>query len=268
MIKLTYDETIYDINSDYHCDNDKDIITIRQKLSINPYLNHVDPIIQRTIDEYKELPQKIINLLVRVILLNNSTDILKIGYYFDINTNNTELVIMWYKRAASMYNITSMCNLGVIYESGHQNICEKNYEKAMYWYYQGYKYGHTSSTFHLGRMFYRKNKYKVAFRLFLKAAKKYHTMAMINVGTLYLKGLGISENFIEAHKWLMRGFLKNSAIAAYNLGILYYNGLGVCKDIDLAEQYFQQACDKKMNNSLDKKYLNYPKDLNISFICT
>lgn len=65
------------------------------------------------------------------------------------------------------------------------------------------------------------------------------------VGSRYLNGQGVPQDYKEAKKWFLRGIEYNDYISLNSLGFMYYHGLGVKKDLNLAVRYFKQSADMK-----------------------
>ena len=68
--------------------------------------------------------------------------------------------------------------------------------------------------------------------------------AAVNLGLLYLDGLGTEVDYAEALKWTQLAADSGQPIALNNLGHIYENGLGVTADRDKAIAYYQQSADQ------------------------
>ncbi len=73
---------------------------------------------------------------------------------------------------------------------------------------------------------YKAGRYAQALKLWLPLAQsndisKDNADAMYNVGLLYMKGQGVTQDYKLAKKWFKRAAFYGSADAAYNLGALY-----------------------------------------------
>jgi TPR repeat protein len=175
-----------------------------------------------------------------------------IGYIFDtgiLEKNfqpDTEQAIFWYTKAANLGHMIAKLNLGVLYETGHQGNIQRDYHTAVNWYCSAIAAGHKGSLFNLGRLIWRgrgiAQSYPQACRLFHMAAKEGHTMAMTNIGSIYISG-----NCILAIKWLSMAATRGCCLAHHNLGIMYENGWGVDKDIEQANYHFNFAVTGNKN---------------------
>ena len=75
--------------------------------------------------------------------------------------------------------------------------------------------------------------------------------AAVNLGLLYLDGLGTEIDYAEAHKWTQLDADSGQPIALNNLGHIYENGLGVPADEATAITYYQQSADKGYQKAAD-----------------
>ncbi len=61
------------------------------------------------------------------------------------------------------------------------------------------------------------------------------------LGEMYLDGIGVSENYEKAFKWLSAAANKGDSQAAYLLGNMYENGLYVREDVAKAVEWYKKA---------------------------
>ena len=88
---------------------------------------------------------------------------------------------------------------------------------------------------------YNKKEYVTAFKLFKEAAEDSLVDAQYNLGAMYEKGQGITQNYEEAVKWYRKAAEQGNAKAQHNLGVMYDNGQGVSKDYSEAVKWFRKA---------------------------
>ncbi|HEY4981320.1 MAG TPA: tetratricopeptide repeat protein [Pseudolabrys sp.] len=74
---------------------------------------------------------------------------------------------------------------------------------------------------------YNRGDYATALRLFRPLADQGVAIAQNNLGVLYEKGQGVSQNYAEAAKWYRLAADQGAAVAQYNLGIMYATGHGL-----------------------------------------
>ena len=81
------------------------------------------------------------------------------------------------------------------------------------------------------------------FKWLLKAAEHGKTSpeSLAIIGSMYLRGSMVPQNFVEAKKWLNQGADQGSMAARTDLAYLYYNGLGGERDYEKALKLYEQA---------------------------
>ena len=90
--------------------------------------------------------------------------------------------------------------------------------------------------------------YATAMEWYLCASQKGSGEAMGAIGSFYLGGLGVEQNFAMAHEWLSKGASKKDGQALAHLGKMYIDGLGVLQNEQKAFECFLQSADK---NNMD-----------------
>jgi TPR repeat protein len=68
-----------------------------------------------------------------------------------------------------------------------------------------------------------KGNVKLAFRLFLEAAKAGDASCQINLGNFYDEGKGVRRNRAAAMYWYKRAYRRGEATAAHNIGVMWRN---------------------------------------------
>lgn len=63
-----------------------------------------------------------------------------------------------------------------------------------------------------------------------------HAEGQYQLGSMYLAGTGVLQDFPTALKWFEKAAQQNHAAAQYRLGLAYYNGHGV--GVDKTKAYF------------------------------
>lgn len=81
------------------------------------------------------------------------------------------------------------------------------------------------------------------FKWLLKAAEHGKTSpeSLAVIGSMYMRGSMVPQNFVEAKKWLDQGARQGSMAAQTDLAYLYYHGLGGERDYEKALQLYEQA---------------------------
>jgi hypothetical protein len=65
-----------------------------------------------------------------------------------------------------------------------------------------------------------------------------------NLGAMYVKGLGLPQNYAEAVRWTRKAVDQGDANAQANLGVMYENGWGVPQDRSEAVKWWRKAADQ------------------------
>ena len=82
------------------------------------------------------------------------------------------------------------------------------------------------------------------FRETLQAAERGDAQAQFNLGMMYYKGRGVSQDDAEAFKWYRQAAERGVAEAQFNLGVMYDKGRGVSQDDAEAVRWYRQAADQ------------------------
>ena len=83
--------------------------------------------------------------------------------------------------------------------------------------------------------------------------------AQTNLGRMYLKGLGVNQNFAEALNCYRKAADQENPLAQNQLGWMYHNGLGVEQDLAVAMYWYQKSAEQGKaiaQNNLGSMYKN------------
>ena len=83
--------------------------------------------------------------------------------------------------------------------------------------------------------------YPAALNIFKPLAEKGNAAAQVNLGNLYMKGLGVDQSYPLALRWYLKAADQGERMAQSKVGILYFYGLGVGKDSTEAARWFEKA---------------------------
>jgi TPR repeat protein len=86
--------------------------------------------------------------------------------------------------------------------------------------------------------------YETAHREFKTLAERGDSSAQVNLGNLYMKGLGGNLDYTAAAHWYRKAADQGDPLGQSKLGILYYYGLGVEKNLDEAADWFCRAAEQ------------------------
>ena len=73
------------------------------------------------------------------------------------------------------------------------------------------------------------------------AANLGHAPSQNNLGTMFLRGLGVKKNFVEAADLYRKAALQGEPAAQFNLAKCYQRGEGVPRDLVKAFEWFELA---------------------------
>ena len=90
----------------------------------------------------------------------------------------------------------------------------------------------------------RRHFWRADFAATKKDAESGDAEAQNNLGVMYNKGLGVSEDYAEAVKWYRLAADQGYADAQCNLGVMYDNGQGVPQDYAEAVKWYRLAADQ------------------------
>jgi len=162
---------------------------------------------------------------------------------------STNDALYWLRLSALRDFIPAQVNLGVIC------IMMEQFEEAKNWFERSAENGSEWGMYHLGVMNLtgqtpdNEPNLKLAFEYFKKGSKGGLSACAVNVGVMYLEGLGVPRDIKKAMKW----FSKLSTFccyADYNLALMYEEGLGCRRDIKKAEAHFVISRSDIWENSI------------------
>jgi len=86
--------------------------------------------------------------------------------------------------------------------------------------------------------------YQEAAKWMLKAAEQGHTRAQNNLGSMYSEGQGVKKDYKEAAKWFRLAAEQGQKMAQNNLAQMYMRGEGVTIDYEEGEKWFLLAAEQ------------------------
>ena len=89
-----------------------------------------------------------------------------------------------------------------------------------------------------------KEDWPTAYREFKESALRGNANAAVNLGNLYMRGLGVPQDYTQARAWYEKAALESNPIAEAKLGVMYYVGLGIEENRTRAAEWFQKAGDQ------------------------
>ena len=101
-----------------------------------------------------------------------------------------------------------------------------------------------SADFQNGFDAYERGDYATALREFRPLAEQGNAGAQNNLGVMYEKGKGVSQDDKTAVKWYRLAAKQGQANSQYNLGYMYENGRGVLQDYVRAHMWYNLAASQ------------------------
>ena len=130
--------------------------------------------------------------------------------------------------------LQSMYNRGKMYEFGEG--VEKNLEESLKCYKANVElHLKTDSRLHSEKY------YETTAAKRFKRAEENDNFDVLAVGIMYLKGLGVEQNFDKAREYLEKAAALKAHYANYYLGEMYEKGLGVEQNLETARKFYKLA---------------------------
>ena len=111
----------------------------------------------------------------------------------------------------------------------------------------------------------------MAEALYRKSAEQGNAKAQGNLGYLYSKGLGVSQDYQEAGRWYHKSAEQGHSFAEFNLGMMYEHGNGYQRDYKKAVGWYRKAAEhghSAAQGSLSFYYMDgveVPKDWVVAY---
>ena len=91
---------------------------------------------------------------------------------------------------------------------------------------------------------YLRGDYATALRIFRQLSDQGDSHAQFNLGTMYLRGQGVTQDYAVAAKWFRKAAEQGFVNAQVILGAMYEKGQGVSKDYAEALRWYRKAADQ------------------------
>jgi TPR repeat protein len=89
-----------------------------------------------------------------------------------------------------------------------------------------------------------KEKWAAALREFVPLAQQGDAVAQFFVGTAYMNGSGLKQDYVLARKWMRMSADQGNASAQYVMGVFYSDGIGVPQDFATAVRWFRRSVER------------------------
>lgn len=144
-----------------------------------------------------------------------------------------------FQEAAGLGNVEAMTFLGYMYHEGHGTL--RDLERSRVWFETAAAKGNPSAMANLGYLASVRGEHAEAVSWLSRAIGAGDTAAMFNLGTMYLKGEGIDQDYQKAYQLFSRAAQNGDGAAMNSLAVMYANGLGVARDDQVAIEWHRRA---------------------------
>jgi TPR repeat protein len=149
----------------------------------------------------------------------------------------------WYGKAAEQGLAEAQASLGALYIIG-QGV-PQDYVQGHMWSVLAAAQGHAPARSYIDVPAKRMTPEQIAkAQRLAREWKPKHSEAQYNLGSMYLEGQGVLEDYAEAAKWYRKAAKQGDAHAQYNLGLMYEKGQGVRQDDAQAAKWFREAAEQ------------------------
>ena len=156
---------------------------------------------------------------------------------------------------AKQLRIEAIYKLGMSYKTGDQRVYEMpegsdvSYDQALKWLRLAADENYTDAQYELGDLYSRglgvSENPEEANRLFGLAAQKGLARAQNQIGLRYKQGIGVAKDENMAFQWFSSAAEQNYAPALFNVGLCYAEGIGLSEKNDsTAFEYFRRAAEQ------------------------
>ncbi len=149
------------------------------------------------------------------------------------------------------------------FEDGDAAYYKGDYATAAQLYKLAADQGNAEAQNNLGVMYDKgqgvTQNYQEAARLYKLAADQGYARAQFNLGVLYSNGTGVTQNYQEAARLFKLAADQGHALAQAKLGVMYYMGQGVTQDYILAHMWFDLAAASSLEGP-DRKLTTTLRD--------
>jgi TPR repeat protein len=140
-----------------------------------------------------------------------------------------------------------------LYKFGDAYYKKKKYEKAFAWLHKAALQNQADAQAQVGNMYLREQgvsqDYKLAMDWSMKAASAGNADGQYNIGELYYYGCGVPQDDQQAMDWYLKAAKNGNAIAMDKIGDMYLNGKGATKNIPTAIEWYTKAANQGSSNA-------------------
>lgn len=180
----------------------------------------------------------------------NASALTALGKCYEIGEGvpfDTNMAVMYYRKAAEMNYAPAQYELGICFRDGIG--LQSNTVIAADWFRRSAKQEHAGAAYALGQLYAVGDGVELdiphAVTWYIIASNGGDVRAMCTLASCYEKGEGVSTvDYDQALYWYRKAAEKNYPLAQFNIGVYYRDGKGVPKDTLEALSWFRRAADQ------------------------
>lgn len=165
-------------------------------------------------------------------------------------TQNYNVALEWFRKAADAGNESGLYCVGIMYRDG--SGIAQDYVRSIRYFQVSAAAGNSDAMSAIGGLYLTGHGVEqdlvIAMRWFRRSAEAGNLDGMNNLGLMYEKGYGVAQNFGRAFEWYNKSAMLGNSGGMYNLGVMYERGYGVAQDYGAATEWYQKA--STLNNRL------------------
>lgn len=207
-------------------------------------------------------------LLEKAAKLGNAEAQFNLGYTYytgeGVEKADIKLAVKWLSLAAFRVDFhPSACSyLARCYGTG--DGVKRNDATALSLYEQAAQYDDMYALYQAGRYYFTgrgevKPDLAKAFNYYMRGAELGDSDCRVEVGHMYLNGVGVEKNSKEGAKWIQQAAAQKNLHAYCTLARLYREGIEVTPDAQKADQLLQEALQKGLARAQYEQGLNFLK---------
>jgi len=101
-----------------------------------------------------------------------------------------------------------------------------------------------AGAFEDGMAAFEAREYQKALTLWRTLAEQGDVVSQMNIGEMYAKGLGVTQNITEALMWFNKAAAQGSTKAEFSLGEIYGYGHGIPVDYEQSVKWYRRAAER------------------------
>ena len=122
----------------------------------------------------------------------------------------------------------------------------------------------SAETYQRASDLFNKGQYAEALLLYQYLAEQGYADAQSDLGYMYERGLGVTQNESQAVYWIWKAVEQGNAGAQNNLGVIYANGQGLAQNDNQAVYWIRKAAEQSYADAQSNLGVMYEKGLGVT----